>query len=447
MLGGSARHWHGVIAALGPAYTHCPVDLPGFGDAVPGAADVAGMAQAVVRALPPGRFVVVGHSMGAKVAAVLAHRAETGDPALADLAGVVTLAGSPPGPEPMDEARREAMLEWAAGGPIGRAAARSFVEQNTARRLRGDAREVALADVRRCDPAAWTAWLDSGANEDWSGRVGVLQTPALIVAGTEDGDLGPAAQARLMAPHFAHATTATVAGAAHMLPLEQPAAVAALLSSFLSRLTVPAAYVALIDSPRVSAATRAALLTRLEPPAPGPLTATERATLAAVLKQLIPGSGEIGLAARVEAGLATGDGWRPAVLPDDLTAYRTGLAALAHFPALDPDKQGRLLAQLFTMPDDPDPTPALTAAPVQREAAAPGMVRTLHRIAPEWAGWTTVQMRAWMDDLRDAAVRAWVAHPATLASLHYSGIAYAGDGAFKPGFADPGLGGREAWEP
>ena len=424
MLGGSARHFDGVIAALGPAHDHYAIDLPGFGDAPAGTGDITSMAQSTLRVLPSGPFVVVGHSMGAKVATVLAHWAAAGDPALQGLAGIATLAGSPPGPEPMEQGRRETMLEWAENGPISRAPARSFIEQNTARRLRGAVRELALADVRRSDPAAWTAWLTTGSNEDWSARVGVLQTPTLIVAGAEDDDLGPDAQTRLMAPHFAHATRAVVAGAKHLLPLEQPSAVAALLRIFLGRITMPRDYVALIDSPRVSMATRTALLARLEPPAPALLSTAERLTLGAVLNALIPGSAAINLAARVEAGLVTGDGWRSALLPDDLVACRTGLSALAHFPTLEPGEQDKLLAQLFTLPDERTPSDAA-----------------------DRAGWTPAQMRAWLDDLRDAAVRAWVAHPATLAELQYSGIAYAGDGAFKPGFADPGLGGREAWEP
>ena len=39
-----------------------------------------------------------------------------------------------------------------------------------------------IEDARRgrraaAAPAAWKAWLESGAREDWCGRVGVLRTP------------------------------------------------------------------------------------------------------------------------------------------------------------------------------------------------------------------------------------------------------------------------------
>lgn len=417
MLGGSARHWDEVITAIGPEHQHHPLDLPGFGDASPVAMDVAGMARAVADAVlagPP--WIIVGHSMGAKVAAVLARWAQDGDPALTQLAGVVTLAGSPPGPEPIEERRRQAMLGWASCGPVGYAHAGYFIDQNTASNLRGTRRDLARSDVERCSPAAWTAWLASGSQEDWSGRVGAITLPALIVAGAMDEDLGADAQARLMQPHFPRAHLAMVPDAKHILPMEQPAAVATLITGFLARLAVPAGYMALIDSPRVSTATRAALLSRLDPPPPGPLTTAERATLRALLNRVIPQSDDIDLTARVEAGLRTGDGWRPAVLPSDLDACRAGLGALADFVQLDEVAQDAVLTSIGNRAIWPN-------------------------------GWTSDQMQAWFDDVRDAAVRAWVAHPATMANLRYSGIAYAGDDAFKPGFADPGLGGREAWEP
>ena len=56
-------------------------------------------------------------------------------------------------------------------------------------------------------------------------------------------------------------------------------------------------------------------------------------------------------------------------------------------------------------------------------------------------------MKLWFEDVRFAAVRLYVAHPATLARIGYSGIAYGGDGPRKSGFVDFGIGRREPWEP
>lgn len=230
-LGGSARAFDQVAAALTEMET-IAIDLPGFGAAVardgfPVAAMVDHVA-AVVAARAPPRWMLVGHSMGGKVATLLA-RAAVEDAALAGLAGVVLLAASPPSPEPMADERRARMLGWVASGAIGDADARAFVAANIAGRLPVPIWAGAVADVRRTGRRAWRAWLEHGSREDLAARAGVLPFPALVVAGAEDGDLGEEAQARLNLPHYAAASMAVVRGAAHLLPLEQPQAIADLI--------------------------------------------------------------------------------------------------------------------------------------------------------------------------------------------------------------------------
>lgn len=191
---------------------------------------------------------------------------------------------------------------------------------------------------------------------------------------------------------------------------------------------VDAGYLALIASGRVSTRTRTALLDRAAPddPAyrPTVLTPAELDTLRAVLGRVLPQYGTpIDLGARMDAALAagTGDGWRYADLPADPVACRIGLAALetlsAGFAALDAGSQDALLARVA----------AGEAAPVD--------------------GWSGQQMQRWFEDLRGEAVKLYVAHPATLARIGYSGIGYGGDGEDKPGFSalEPGV--REPWEP
>ena len=419
MLGGSARHWDGVIAAL-PGHEHLALDLPGFGGTEATVTDIRGLAWAVTRQLPNDGvpFIFAGHSMGAKVAlATIVNGVQDGvqSGGLDDLAGLVTLAGSPPAPEPMEDDQRASLTAYAAHGPIALSDATAFLDQNTIIPLTGPARDVALAGIMAAAPAAWVAWLQRGSREDWAARTGRVTIPALIVAGAADEALGAAAQARMMRPHFVDATMATVPDAKHILPLEQPQAVADLIAGFIATLDIPGAYRRLLTSPRVSTATRNAVLARTLPAPPEILTGPERTTLAALIAHLLPGApGSV--AATVENGIAAGDGWRPAILPPDRDAYRAGLATLSGFASLDHTARDTVLGSIPT--------------------------------TEQWSGgWTGAQMRAWFDDVRDAAVRAYVSHPTTLAALRYSGLAYAGDGAFKPGFADPGLGGAEVWEP
>ena len=446
-LGGSARTWTRMTSHLAGSFRCVTIDLAGFGDAarMPGysVAEMADRVADVIRADAPDRWMLAGHSMGAKVAAVLARRAEDGEHGLGGLSRLVLIAGSPPGPEPMDESQRQAMMAWFTGdAEQRRVQAQGYIDQNVAARLGPDANGQAVDDVLRAEPAAWVAWLDRGSREDWSERVGVLRTPALVVAGADDAALGLPAQRDRMAPHFTHVRLVTLPDAAHLLPLEKPEAVARLIIEHVERTepapAIDAAYLALINSNRVGARTRETLLARARPDDPAyrpvAVTVAQLATLRAVIDRVLPQPAvAIDLGARIDRLLASGegDGWRYALLPQDAEAYRSALRTLdeasraSHgrdFAGLDGGGQDDMLER---------------AAAGELGADVPARHDLLD----------ARQMQLWFEDLRSDAVRLYVAHPATLARMGYGGIAYGGDAARKPGFVRVGAGEREAWEP
>jgi pimeloyl-ACP methyl ester carboxylesterase len=235
-LGGSMATWSAVIDRLAGRLRCLPFDLPGFGDAagLPGysVADMADSIAARVKSSEVDRWVIAGHSMGAKIAAILARRAEDGEAGLAGLRGMVLLGGSPPGPEPMQEEQRNAMLGWFTGDrATWPEQARGYIDNNVASPLPPAVMECAMADLMRMRQAAWAAWLQSGSREDWAGRVDVLHTPTLILSGAEDADLGEDAQRRLAAPHYASHRLVTLQDTGHLLPLERPDDVAGLIAA------------------------------------------------------------------------------------------------------------------------------------------------------------------------------------------------------------------------
>jgi pimeloyl-ACP methyl ester carboxylesterase len=234
-LGGSARSWSAVAGKLTGPVSCLPLDLPGFGDAADvtgySVAEMADDVAARIREAGLGPWMIAGHSMGAKVAAVLARRAEDGEAGLTGLRGLVLVAGSPPSPEPMEDSQRNAMLGCFTGAEATwPEQARNYIAANVSAPLDPVVQDRAIVDVLRMQPNAWAAWLRHGSREDWSERVGVLRLPALILYGEDDANLGEDAQTRLMAPHFASHRLVKLPGASHLLPMERPDAVAELIA-------------------------------------------------------------------------------------------------------------------------------------------------------------------------------------------------------------------------
>ena len=228
-FGCSQREWTLVRDRLDPDRRVLALDLPGFGEAAAlGPRDVAGMADHVERAVVEAGFadaVLVGHSMTAKVATVLASR----EPAW--LRGLVLVTGSPPSPEPFTDEARKQLLAFDGS----REAAAGYIDGITAERLPDPLREIVIGDAMRASLDAWMAWIRHGSQEDWSDRVGVLDLPTHVVAGASDPSLDEGKQRELMLPHFANVDLAVIRGG-HALPLENPDDLLREIDTFTTRL-------------------------------------------------------------------------------------------------------------------------------------------------------------------------------------------------------------------
>jgi len=144
----------------------------------------------------------------------------------------------------MSDAKRSQMLDSLSGesqllagkySESDRAAAETFVRDNLSESLPEALFQQTVDDVLAMNPAAWTAWLKSGSKEDWASYVGVLDLPTLIVAGTRDQALGPEAQREHTLPHFSRGRLAEVE-CSHLIPLERPKQLAALIASFIDEM-------------------------------------------------------------------------------------------------------------------------------------------------------------------------------------------------------------------
>lgn len=225
---GAGHEFDQIATLLAPDYRLLAPDLGGFGSAPAPAHGfaVAAYADAVaafIEAENLDHYVLVGHSMGGKIALALAARQPAG------LAGLVLLSPSPPTPEPMTDADRQASLHaW--GQP---AEAEKTARKITAQALPPALHQQVVTDNLASSRAAWEAWLLRGSREDISAGLSQLAVPCALVAGDQDAVLSPSVHGLETLPLLPPNTPLEiVAGAGHLLPYEAPEEIATLLRRF-----------------------------------------------------------------------------------------------------------------------------------------------------------------------------------------------------------------------
>ncbi|MCK6079027.1 alpha/beta hydrolase [Microbacterium sp. EYE_5] len=418
-----------IADAADPRLRVVGVDLLSAGRAasVDDLADIA--LEQIIAQADGGPFLVCGHSLGGKVAGRVMARILSGTETVFGLAGAVLLAPSPPSPEPIPDEKRATMLEAAAGEHLSDEDAATFLDDNLGVTLDPALREQAMTAIRRQPASAWRDWLTSGSLEDATRLVGVLDLPVVVMSSDNDENLGAHVQPELLADVYPRAVFERLPDVGHLLPYEAPERVAAQLALLWDHVRssapqVPSAWGHVLASTRVDPQVRRVLAQRAladdTQRAPRALTSGQLDTLRHLAARLVPqGDGPaIDLALRVDTMLADGgtDGWRPAGLPADPIAYGLALDAVAAQWPSDVDAQNRLIVQLMT-----------------DGIHADGMAAT--------------GIRSWFEDARNDLLRAWLAHPASLARIGYDGFAVGGTEAEPAGWTSIAAGTREEWEP
>ena len=216
---GAGHEFNQLRDLLPPGTTLLAPDLPGFGaQAAPAGFDYSVGAYAdwvadYVAAQNFEEYLIIGHSMGGKIALALAARQPVG------LRGLVLLSPSPPTPEPISDHDRAASLA---------AYSQHLEAEKTAtkiviRPVTKEVRQAVIADNLRTTQAAWDAWLEHGSKEDISALMPAIQVPCCLLVGDADHAITLATQQQQTLPLLpAGSPLVVVPEAGHLLPLEAP---------------------------------------------------------------------------------------------------------------------------------------------------------------------------------------------------------------------------------
>ena len=214
--------WREVIAALA-----AEVDVRVF--SFPGFSSIADMAEHVLASVQ-GRFAVAGHSMGGRVALEIVRRSE------GRVTGIALLNTGVHPPAAHETVSRGRLVSLARSAGMTALAAEWLPPMlNQPGPVRADVQARLVAMVERCSPDSFAAQIRALLTRpDAAPALAGLRIPTLLLSATGD-TWSPPAQHEAMRELCPRAELIIVPEAGHMLPMEQPAAVAAALDSWLAR--------------------------------------------------------------------------------------------------------------------------------------------------------------------------------------------------------------------
>jgi pimeloyl-ACP methyl ester carboxylesterase len=223
-----------VIASLLSGCTVVVYDQRGWGAArdLPGPYGINQLADHVidvVRELGIGRYVLVGHSMGGKVAQLAASRNPEG------LAGVVLVVPAPPRPTVDIDAAQRRSHAYASRESISDALQRVL----TYRPLAAGLREQVITDSLAHNPDALLAWPLHGMTQNITNAAGLIEVPVHVLAGGHDLVDRPASLKANLLPVIPGARITVLDGTGHLSPLEVPDQIANEIDQFVASVMLP----------------------------------------------------------------------------------------------------------------------------------------------------------------------------------------------------------------
>ncbi len=228
--GGTHRTWHGAIAHLVDRFRCVAYDSRGWGqsegpDSGYSIRDLADEAEGLIQTLGLKKYILVGHSMGGKVAQLLASRNPLG------LAGLILVAPAAPTPTHFPEEafqqqlhaydNRETIVQTI-GFLSAKPPTREILEQIVEDSLSGSS-------------TAKIAWPTVGIVEDLSLEVSRIAVPTLLLAGEHDNLDSVEQHRREVLSRIANSTLEVIAKSGHLIPIDEPEQLASFIAQFAAK--------------------------------------------------------------------------------------------------------------------------------------------------------------------------------------------------------------------
>lgn len=227
--GGSAQTWQWVAQKLADQYQCIAVNLAGFGGSTPletpSIANLAADVEQQLQYLGITNYILIGHSMGGKIAMQMAANNAN------SIEKLILLAPSPPTFENIPEQEIQHMLNH----PSGEEAAYN-IKKNTIKPLGTEEYALAIDTNYMADGNTWRWWPMEGIHHSIADLTKGLTMPVIVIASKDDAAITYDMINEEVIPNLpATARLITTHGIGHLYPLEAAGWLAELLKTILAK--------------------------------------------------------------------------------------------------------------------------------------------------------------------------------------------------------------------
>lgn len=180
-FGGSAETWKGVIDILSTHFRCMALNLPGFGNIEiherPSISYYADFIKKELSKLDIKKYILIGHSMGGKIAIQLAIKEQKANA----VQQLILLAPSPPTIERMSDGEKQRMLQHP-----NETVSMETVNKIIRKKISLSQFDLAVYTQEIIDRNVWQWWLNEGMNQPIKENTKALSLPITVISSEDD---------------------------------------------------------------------------------------------------------------------------------------------------------------------------------------------------------------------------------------------------------------------